>query len=285
MLGLQDSRRYRRTRTARGQGKVVRNFLKMVILCLGGILMAACSGTAPDLTVASSPQERTASIFGHKTAARDITPANISYKGKLRVVKVLPPPPETQGGRIQLLSPNDVLEVTFFGIDKLNREVRVDATGKISMPLIGSVQAAGKTVRQLERDLERLYGRSYLQNPQITINVKESFGQRATVDGEVRKPGIYPVTPRSTLLQLLSQAQGFTQIGDPSKVFIFRDMSGQRYVAQYNAEAIRAGKMIDPRIYGGDIIVTFPSTAKVAMENLRNVLGIATSAGRLAVLP
>ena len=124
-----------------------------------------------------------------------------------------------------------------------------------------------------------------LHNPQITINGKESFGQRATVDGEVKKPGISPITPRSTLLQVLSQAQGFTLIGAPSKVFVFRNIGGQRYVAQYNVEAIRVGRRADPRIYGGDIVVTFPSSSKVAMQNLRDGLGLATSAGRLAVMP
>jgi len=267
----------------------MRQVFSLVFLLLGGMLLAACTGGAPDLRISDEPADG-GSQSGKRAAVnlsgvKAPTPAGTTYKGKLRVVKTLPPPPRTQGGRIQLLSPNDVLEITFFGIEKLNRVVRVDSTGNISLPLIGSVQAAGKTVRQLEQDLEHRYGRSYLQNPQITINVKESFGQRATVDGEVKKPGIYPISPRSTLLQVLSQAQGFTLIGDPSKVFIFRNIGGRRYAAQYNVEAIRGGRRADPRIYGGDIIVTFPSSAKVAIQNLKDVLGLASTAGRLAVMP
>ena len=257
----------------------------LFILLFCAVLLAACTSGAPSLQITDDPSAKSKTNTTTFSATKTAVPAGTTYRGKLRVVRTLPPPPQTQGGRVQLLSPNDVLEITFFGIEKLNRVVRVDSTGNISMPLVGTVQAAGRTVRQLEKHLERQYGRSYLQNPQITINVKESFGQRATVDGEVKKPGIYPITPRTSLLQILSQAQGFTLIGDPTKVFVFRNISGQRYAAQFNVEAIRGGKMSDPRIYGGDIVVTFPSSTKVAMQNLRDVLGLATSAGRLAVMP
>ncbi|MCP5076006.1 MAG: polysaccharide export protein [Rhodobacteraceae bacterium] len=203
----------------------------------------------------------------------------------LNTVDELPPPLNSQGGRLQFIARNDVIEVDVFGVDELDRTVEVDSTGQISLPLVGQVIAAGKTERQLEAELRRLYGARYLEAPQINVNVKESAGQRVTVEGEVIKAGIYPISSRATLLRSIAQAQGFSKIANPSKVYVFRKRGKENFVANYDVDAIRAGKRSDPRIYGGDIVVVFSSSGKVAMENLKSVLGIATSAGRLAVLP
>ena len=86
-----------------------------------------------------------------------------AQSGSLRVVPELPPP--AQNGGEQPISPNDVLQVDVFQVDNLDRTVQVDATGKISLPLVGSVQAAGRTARQLEEEIESAYGAKYLQSP------------------------------------------------------------------------------------------------------------------------
>ncbi|ESX65409.1 GumB protein [Mesorhizobium sp. LSHC420B00] len=183
------------------------------------------------------------------------------------------------------MSPNDVLEVNVFQVDNLNRTVQVDAGGQISLPLIGTVIAAGKTVRQLEQEIETAYGSNYLQSPDVTVFVKESIGQRVTVDGEVNKAGIYPVSSNSSLLDAIALAGNFSPIGDAKKVFIYRNIGTNTLVANYNVEAIRAGKVRNPRIYGGDKIVVFASSSKIAVNNLKDALGIASSAARIAVIP
>ena len=260
----------------------------MVALLASGLL-AACSASAPDLGETELPASGPGQVSAAKTAnfanhGRTL-PAGAASRRKLKIVKRLPPPPETRGGAIQLLSPGDELEVTFFGIEKLDRTVRIDSSGNISLPLIGTMKAAGKTARRLERDLALAYGRNYLQNPQISVNVKKSMGQRVTVNGAVRTPGIYPVSPGMNLLQAIALARGFTEIGDPSKVFVFRNINGQQFVAQYDVEAIRGGRQPNPRIYGGDIIVTFSSAAKVAMQNLQAILGLARTGASFALIP
>jgi len=248
------------------------------------VLVPGCSQTAFD---AAQPEDEAVSsaVNIRNGGSGQVTKTAAASAPKLKMVKRLPPPPNTRGGSIQLLSPGDKLEIKFFGIDKLDRKVTISSSGMISMPLVGAIKAAGKTVRQLERDLERAYSRKYLQNPQISVNVKESMGQRVTVNGEVRRPGIYPIAPNTTLLQSLAQARGFTQLGDPSKVFVFRRINGRQLVARYNVDAIRAGKSPDPRIYGGDIVVTFPSNAKIALQNLQSIMGIARSGASMALLP
>lgn len=203
----------------------------------------------------------------------------------LKVVPRLPPPRQTGDGNDQPLSPGDVLQLEFFQVGNLDRTVQIDANGRVSLALVGTVQAAGKSVRQFEQDIERAYGASYLQNPDITVFVKESAGQRVTIDGEVTKAGIVPVSSTATLLDVIALAGGFRPLADDSKVYVYRDIDKQKLVANYDVKAIRLGKASNPRIYGGDVVVVFPSSSKIALQNLKEALGVATSASRLAVIP
>lgn len=199
------------------------------------------------------------------------------------MVAELPPPLDSSGGINQVISAGDTLAIDVFQVDTLDASVQVDNSGNISLALVGAVPAAGKTLVDLEADLERRYGARYLQRPEITVSMKESVGQRVTVDGEVRKAGIYPIAGQATLLQVIATAGGFNEIGDPDKVYVFRAYGGQQLVAQYSVSAIRAGKRGDPRIYGGDVVVSFASGMKVLGSNLKDALGLAGSAVRLGL--
>ena len=203
--------------------------------------------------------------------------------GNLRVVRVLPPPQNTRQGADQLISENDLLEIDVFQVDDLDRTVRVDSNGRITMPLIGAIQAAGKTIPTVEQELERIYGAKYLQSPEITVFMKESSGQRMTLDGQFNRPGIYPTTTSSSLLQAVAQASGFTPLADETKVYVFRQIGQTKLVANYSIKDIRNGKKRDPRLFGGDVVVAFTSSSKVAINNLKSALGLASSAARLAV--
>ncbi|MER9133409.1 polysaccharide biosynthesis/export family protein [Mesorhizobium sp. M0768] len=247
-----------------------------VLVLLASLAMSACTSTS-STTLSSSTSVDALQLTSSS--------APLSTGGALKVVKDLPAPQNTQNGSEQPLSPNDVLEVNVFQVDNLNRTVQVDAGGQISLPLIGTITAAGKTVRQLEQEIETSYGAKYLQSPDVTIFVKESVGQRVTVDGEVKKAGIYPISSSSSLLDAIALAGGFSPVGDGGKVFIYRNIGPNKLVANYNVDEIRAGKNQNPRIYGGDVIVVFASQSKIAMTNLKEALGIASSAARLAVIP
>lgn len=207
-------------------------------------------------------------------------------EGNLRMVSDLPPPSNTQGGSEQPLSPDDVLEVDVFQVDNLDRTVQIDASGRISLPLIGSVAAQGKTIPQLEQEIESRYGAKYLQSPDVTIFLKESARQRVTVDGEVARSGLYPVASNATLLDAIALAGGMKDIADTGKVYVYRDAgNGTKLVANYDVKQIRNGKARNPRIFGGDVVIVFTSQSKVAMNNLKEALGIASSAARVAVIP
>jgi polysaccharide export outer membrane protein len=86
-------------------------------------------------------------------------------------------------------------------------------------------------------------------------------------------------------METIALAGGFRPIADQSKVYVYRDVGGQKLVANYDVAEIRTGRKANPRIYGGDVIIVFTSQTKVAMQNLKEALGIATSASRLAIIP
>ena len=81
------------------------------------------------------------------------------------------------------IGPSDLLTVTVFQVEDLTRDVRVNNAGQVSLPLIGAVDAAGRTVNELETLIASRYGARYLQNPQVSVFVKEFSSQRVTVGG------------------------------------------------------------------------------------------------------
>lgn len=102
----------------------------------------------------------------------------------------------------------DLLSVQFFGNDNLNREIRVNGQGEISLPLVGDVKVAGKSPLEIEKKLVKLYGSNYLKNPSITVNVKEYRHQRVSITGAVANPGTYEMIGPRTLLEMLATAGG-----------------------------------------------------------------------------
>jgi polysaccharide export outer membrane protein len=166
------------------------------------------------------------------------------------------------------IGPSDLLSVTVFQTKDLDREVRVDNAGQVSLPLIGTVEAAGRTAHELEADLATRYGARYLQDPQISVFVKEFASQRVTVEGAVGKPGIYPVSTRLTLLQAIALAEGLDDNASERNVIVFRTAQGRRQFARFDLEAIRDGSNDDPEIQGEDVIVVDTSGGKVFLQNL-----------------
>jgi polysaccharide biosynthesis/export protein len=114
------------------------------------------------------------------------------------------------------IGPEDLLTIVVFGQNNLNRELRVNGQGEITMPLIGVVKVAGLNPTQTETKLEKLYNANYLVNPQITVTVKEYRHQGVAVTGAVAKPGTYEIIGPRTLLEVLAMAGGFINQGYPT---------------------------------------------------------------------
>jgi polysaccharide biosynthesis/export protein len=191
----------------------------------------------------------------------------------------LPPPdsagvlrPESAEYRI---GAQDQLEINVFGIEELKRTVQVDSGGKILLPLVGSVQAGGRTPDELSSDLVTALKKKYMKDPQVIVTVKEAQSQRVTVDGAVMQPGVYPLTGPTTLLQAVSLARGpDPKLANVKKVAIFRQIGGKRQSAFYDLTQIRAGKAEDPVVYGSDIVVVDTSGAKSFFSNFQGGFGL-----------
>lgn len=175
------------------------------------------------------------------------------------------------------IGPQDVLEFAVFKAPELQRTVQVSETGSINLPLLGDQQASGRTATELEKDIAQRLGKKYLQNPQVSINIREYNSQRITLEGAVKKPGVYPLRGRSTLLQVIATAEGFTDIGDAT-VVIFRNDGGQRMVAKFDIASIRSGASSDPVLQAGDTIVAPTSFTKEAFATIMKALPLATFA-------
>jgi polysaccharide export outer membrane protein len=172
----------------------------------------------------------------------------------------------------------DLLDISVFLNQDLRREVRVNTIGEISMPLIGTVVAGGKTVEELEKELMELYGKSYLQNPQITVFIKEFTSQRVTLEGAVKTAGIFPIKGKTSLMQAIAMAGGVNMdMADLEAVLVFRTVNGQRMAARFNLKEIRAGEAADPQIYGDDIVVVGVSRGKWAYSRLLQSLPLFNS--------
>jgi len=174
----------------------------------------------------------------------------------------------------------DILDVSVFKVPELSKSVQVADIGTINLPLIGEVPVAGKTAQEVERDLTSRLGAKYLQNPQVTVYVKEHNSQSMTVEGAVKKPGVYPIKGKTSLLQSLALAGGLEPNSD-STVVVFRYADGNRTAARFEVDNIRSGQAEDPVLQGGDVVVVGTSAIK---ETFNNVLKVLPAVGAFALL-
>jgi polysaccharide biosynthesis/export protein len=165
--------------------------------------------------------------------------------------------------RPYLIGPFDKLVIDVFGIQDLSaKEVQTDASGRISFPLAGVVEAAGRTPAEVEKILEQRLRAAYVRDPQVTVNLKETVSQVVTVDGEVREPGLYPVIGRMTLMRAVATAKGTGEFAKLDDVVIFRTVQGQKMAGLYNLKAIRRGNYEDPEVFANDVVVVGNSAGR-----------------------
>jgi len=170
------------------------------------------------------------------------------------------------------IGPQDTLEIAVFQVPDLSNTIRVDSGGTILLPLIGQMTASGRTSKQLSDELESEFGKRYMNDPLVTVTVKESAGQRVTVDGAVIQPGIYPISGETTLLQALALAQGPAELADLHQIAVFRTSGAQRTQAIFDLAAIRTGQAADPRILANDVVIVETSGGRKFLRGLRNAL-------------
>lgn len=127
----------------------------------------------------------------------------------------------------------DVLDISVWKEPGVSRTVPVRPDGKISLPLLDDVQAAGLTPMQLS-DLLTAKLKKYLANPQVTVIVTQINSQRVYVIGQVARQGAYPLLPGMTILQALSSAGGFSQFANQKKIELLRTTGGKLVKYRFN---------------------------------------------------
>ena len=230
----------------------VRAPLRLVVVLLAGSL-AACASD-PGIKSGSSRAVTTTSTL----APPDSSTATGAYKGVSEY----------------RIGAQDLIEISVFQVPDLNRTVRVNTGGEISLPLIGSIQAGGRTVSELESDIGTKLKGGYLQDPQVSVFVKEFTSQRVTCEGAVKKPGIFPISGKTTLLQAIATCEGLDPLANLQGVVIFRVIGGKKMAARYDLKSIRAGNSEDPQISGDDVIVVDQSGSKSTFKHVMDAIPV-----------
>jgi polysaccharide export outer membrane protein len=172
------------------------------------------------------------------------------------------------------IAPMDQLSIKVFKSDDLSGDYDVDLTGRISLPLIGEIEAANLTTSQLDDRLTSALSEKYLEHPDVAVAIKRSTARVVTVDGAVRESGAFPVGGSLGLIQTIAMAKGLTEDANARRVAVFRTIGGQRQAAAFDLTAIRRGEAPDPQIYPGDIVVVDGSAIKALQKQILSSLPI-----------
>lgn len=166
-----------------------------------------------------------------------------------------PPPPEALSYKPSgVLSAGDVIRVSYAGAADLNQTQKIQSNGKVSLPMIGEVSAAGQSIDSFQRKLTGLY-KPHLQDPGVSVSLE---GPAATVYvmGEVNEPGPVVLTRPLTVLEAIGEAKGFTKMADKKRVTVIRNDKGthrayvlnMRNVEQSGVFYLRPNDVVDVKI-------------------------------------
>jgi polysaccharide export outer membrane protein len=168
-----------------------------------------------------------------------------------KAAETSPKAPADSGYKI---GPQDVLQIDVWKEPEITRSIPVRPDGKISLPLLNDIQAAGLTAMELATNIREGLEK-YLNNPQVTVIVTQINSQRVFVTGEVARSGAMPLLPGMTALQALSSAGGFTQFARTKSIYILRNQNGKQDKIPYAYKDVLKGKKEDVALQPGDVIV------------------------------
>ena len=154
------------------------------------------------------------------------------------------------------IGPQDVLRIDVWKEPDISRTIPVRPDGKVSLPLLNDVQAAGLTAMQLAGSLRESLSK-YLTSPQVTVTVTEINSRRVYITGEVTRAGALPLLPNMTVLQALSSAGGFTQFAKLKNIYVLRTENGKQVKYPFNYKEVVKGNLAEQNILlqPGDVIV------------------------------
>jgi polysaccharide export outer membrane protein len=155
-----------------------------------------------------------------------------------------------------VIGADDVLSIVYWKDKDMSADAKVRPDGRIALPLINEVHAAGLTPEQLHKKLTE-ESKKYMEDANITVVVREINSRRAFITGEVNKPGPYPLTSPTTVMQLISLAGGLRDYANSKKIMIMRTQNGRQVSLPFNYKDVASGKKLEQNIQlqPGDTVV------------------------------
>jgi polysaccharide export outer membrane protein len=174
---------------------------------------------------------------------------------------------------VYTLRPTDKISVNVFREPDLSVEtLRIGVEGNVSVPMLGSIPAAGMTAKQLEQDLARRYAALGLKSPMVSVNVTDFASHLVTVEGAVEKPGVYTFQPGARLSSAIALASGPKRSAKREQVAVFREGPQGVMIAKFDYAAVSQGTMLDPVLQPGDRVVIGTDGLSVFWEDLLKAL-------------
>jgi polysaccharide export outer membrane protein len=171
------------------------------------------------------------------TAATSVSPAQAETSSK-----------DTNADGSYIIGDDDVLSISVWKEPDLSKQIPVRSDGKISLPLMGEVQAAGRTPSQLEQEITAKL-RSYITDPQVTVIIQQINSQKFNILGQVTKPGSYPFTAGTTIVDAIATAGGFRDFAKKKSIYVLRQPpGGEELRIPFNYEKFIKGKNADQNI-------------------------------------
>lgn len=155
-----------------------------------------------------------------------------------------------------VIGTDDVLSIVYWKDKDMSADAQVRPDGKIALPLINEVHAAGLTPEQLREKITE-ESKKYMEDANITVVVRQINSRKVFITGEVNKPGPYPLTAATTVMQLISMAGGLREYADSKKIVIMRTEQGKPVSLKFNYKDVTSGKNLQQNIElkPGDTVV------------------------------
>jgi polysaccharide biosynthesis/export protein len=178
------------------------------------------------------------------TAARNVTPAAPSAAATVAL------PAD------YVIGPDDVLTVFFWREKDLSGDVQVRPDGRISLPLLNDVEAAGLTPEQLRVRITQAADK-FIDDPTVTVVVKAINSRRVFITGQVSKPGVYPLGGPMTVVQLIAMAGGVLEYAEGKNIVISRNEAGKPISLRFNYDEFKRGRRLEQNIQlkPGDTVI------------------------------
>ena len=159
-------------------------------------------------------------------------------------------------GKDYIIGAEDILDIQVWGSNDLNQTVFVRPDGRLSLPLVGEIAVAGKTVQQLQDHLLAVYEKA-VKGAVVTVIVKEIKSRRVFITGRIEKPGPYPLNGRTTILQLIAMAGGLREFVDGKNISLMRSEKDKQTVFDFNYQDVVKKRYLHQNIElkPGDVVV------------------------------